>query len=159
VSGVSTPGVVVLGIQGSPRRGGNTDHMLEAALEGARKCGANTSVLVASEAGMRPCCGCNQCIRTGQCVQLDSGSNVYARLDTADAIIVASPVYFASVPAVLKSSSTGCSLIGHGVLSLAGLRVCAGQAAYCLRAVEGTRMAFQQLRPRSAVRLQCSNWT
>jgi hypothetical protein len=38
----------VLGIAGSPRRKGNSDRLLEAALEGAREAGASTRTLVAS---------------------------------------------------------------------------------------------------------------
>jgi NAD(P)H-dependent FMN reductase len=97
---VSAP--VVLGIAGSPRRHGNSDRLLEAALAGARDAGAETQLFVASAAVMRPCTGCNSCALTGECVLHDGGSAFYAALDRADALIVASPVYFATVPAVLK---------------------------------------------------------
>jgi NAD(P)H-dependent FMN reductase len=93
---------VVLGIAGSPRRYGSSDRLLEAALEGAKAAGARTERFVAAQANMRPCLGCNACSLTGECVQHDGGPAFYATLDRADAIIVASPVYFASVPAVLK---------------------------------------------------------
>ncbi len=93
---------IVLGIKGSPRRGGNTDLLLEAALAAARDAGAVTRVLVASESGLQPCRGCNACSVTGTCVIDDGGSAVHAAIDDADGIIVATPVYFASVPGVLK---------------------------------------------------------
>jgi multimeric flavodoxin WrbA len=93
---------VVLGIAGSPRRHGNSDRLLDAALEGAREAGADVRRLVASEAELQPCRGCNSCSLTGACVLRDGGPRLYAAIDGADAIIVSSPVFFATVPAVLK---------------------------------------------------------
>ena len=93
---------LVLGIAGSPRRHGNSDRLLSAALQGAEEAGARTELLVASTSGVRPCLGCNACSLTGECV-LDDGAALYRAIDAADAIIVASPVFFATVPAVLKA--------------------------------------------------------
>jgi NAD(P)H-dependent FMN reductase len=92
----------VLGIAGSPRRNGNSDRLLAAALEGARGAGAHTETLVAATAGMNPCRGCNACSKDGVCIERDGGDELYRRIDSADAIIIASPVFFATVPAVLK---------------------------------------------------------
>ena len=93
---------LVLGIAGSPRRRGNSERLLEAALAGARDAGARTSVLIAAESDVHPCLGCNACSLTGECVQQDGGPALYEAIDAADAIIVASPVFFATVPSVLK---------------------------------------------------------
>ena len=93
---------IVLGIAGSPRRHGNSDRLLEAALAGAREAGAETTTLIAADAALEPCQGCNACSLTGECMLGDGGRGLYAALDAADALVVASPVYFATVPAVLK---------------------------------------------------------
>ena len=87
---------VVLGIAGSPRRHGNSEQMLDACLGGV------------VEAGITPCRGCNACSLTGECVVRDGMRDVYPRLDAADAIVVASPVFFATVPAVLKMLYDRC---------------------------------------------------
>lgn len=94
---------VVLGIAGSPRRFGNSDRLLDAALAGAREAGAETRTLVAVDAGVRHCLGCNACSIDGTCIQHDGGKALYEAIDRADAIIVATPVYFAGVPSVLKA--------------------------------------------------------
>lgn len=94
---------LVLGIAGSPRRYGNSDRLLDAALEGAKSVGARTERIVASQTNMRPCLGCNACSLSGECIQHDGGEAFYRALDAADAIIISSPVFFASVPAVLKT--------------------------------------------------------
>ena len=98
----------ILGIAGSPRRHGNSDQLLDACLTGARAAGAETDVLVVSAAGIAPCRGCNLCSRDGHCVVRDGMQDVYPRLDAADAIVVASPVFFATVPAVLKALYDRC---------------------------------------------------
>lgn len=93
---------LILGVAGSPRRSGNSDTLLSAALEGAAEAGAHTSTLVAARAGLAPCLGCNECAATGECIRSDAWREVFARIDGADGIIVSSPVYFATVPGVLK---------------------------------------------------------
>lgn len=100
--------VRVLGIAGSPRRHGNSESLLDACLAGAREAGAATDTIVVAEAGIFPCRGCNACSSTGECVVRDRMSDVYPRLDEADAIVVATPVYFATVPAVLKALYDRC---------------------------------------------------
>ena len=93
----------MLGVAGSPRRFGNSDRLLEAALAGAREAGAEVRTLVAADAGLKHCLGCNACSIDGACIQHDGGPALYRALDAADAIIVATPVYFAGVPGVLKA--------------------------------------------------------
>jgi multimeric flavodoxin WrbA len=94
--------VRVLCIAGSPRRHGNTDRALAALEDGVRSAGGEVDHLVAAAAGVNACRGCNACSKDGRCIQRDGMDDVYARLDAAEAIVVATPVYFATVPAVLK---------------------------------------------------------
>jgi multimeric flavodoxin WrbA len=105
---VSAPAPRVLGLAGSPRRHGNSDRLLEECLAGAREAGAETDLLVVSAAGIGPCTGCNDCSAEGKCVVRDGMQDVYPRLDAADAIVVATPVYFATVPASLKALYDRC---------------------------------------------------
>lgn len=92
----------VLCIAGSPRRHGNSDALLDALESGVREAGGESVRLVASRSGVAPCRGCNACSRTGVCVIRDGMDDVRELLDSADAIAIATPVYFATVPAVLK---------------------------------------------------------
>jgi multimeric flavodoxin WrbA len=98
----------ILGIAGSPRRGGNTDRLLDACLEGAAATGATVERLVVASAGISPCRGCNACSKDGHCIVRDGMQDVYPMLDAADAIVVATPVFFATVPAVLKALYDRC---------------------------------------------------
>lgn len=98
----------MLGIAGSPRRHGNSEQLLDAALEGARSAGAEVRKLVPAEMGIEPCRGCNACSTTGECVVRDRMHEVYAELDSAGALVIASPVFFATVPAGLKALYDRC---------------------------------------------------
>jgi multimeric flavodoxin WrbA len=94
---------LLLGIAGSPRRGGNSDRVLAACLESAEALGVRTARMVAADLTIGPCRGCNACSETGECIQDDGMTDVYRALDAAAAIVIASPVFFAGVPAQLKA--------------------------------------------------------
>lgn len=97
------PQPTVLGIAGSPRRHGNSGRLVDECLASAGSHGAVVERLFVAEHDIAPCTGCNACSKTGLCVIADEVKAVHARLDAADAIVIASPVYFASVPASLKA--------------------------------------------------------
>lgn len=92
----------ILCIAGSPRRHGNSDQMLDAFVRGARAAGGDVMELHARSLDLHPCRGCNACSQTGECVIHDGMAEVYREIDAADAVVVATPVFFATVPAVLK---------------------------------------------------------
>ena len=94
---------LLLGIAGSPRRGGNSDRLLSACLDAAESAGARTQRIVAADLAVGPCRGCNACSKTGECIQRDAMTEVYHSIDRAAGILVASPVFFAGVPAQLKA--------------------------------------------------------
>ena len=94
--------IVVL--SGSVRKGGNTELLVQAFVDGANK---NNSVEVISVADYKvnPCIGCNTCFdREGhECFQKDDMTKVYEKLKMADVLVIASPVYFYGVSAQLKA--------------------------------------------------------
>lgn len=92
----------ILCVAGSPRRHGNSEQLLDALVRGVETAGGFAVKLVAVDADARPCRGCNACSRTGECIQRDGMDDVYGQIDAADAVAVATPVFFATVPAVLK---------------------------------------------------------
>ena len=98
-----TEGVKVLGLFGSPRRGGNTEILLEEALKGAEKEGAKTERLYLSDFTITPCKECHGCDRTGKCVILDDMQKIYPKLLEADVVILASPIFFYGVTAWAKA--------------------------------------------------------
>ena len=61
----------ILGICASPRRGGNTEILLDAALSGAASAGAVIEKIVLNELFLRPGQGCDTCGRMPECVIKD----------------------------------------------------------------------------------------
>src|SRR3989338_7459461 len=92
----------VLGLSGSPRKGGNTDTLLDKALEGTEAAGAAAEKIVLNDLNFCPCQECGGCARTGICVVKDDMQAVYEKLQDADAVIIASPIFFGSVSAQVK---------------------------------------------------------
>ena len=93
----------VLGIYGSPRRGGNTDQLLDKALEGAMSVGAEISRIYVRDLKMSGCIACGGCDKTGKCVVDDDMQSVYPILEEADIILLASPIYFYGLTAQVKA--------------------------------------------------------
>ncbi len=98
----------VLGIFGSPRRGGNTELLLEEALKGAQKEGAKVERLYLGDVSITPCKECHGCDQTGKCVILDDMQKIYPRLLEADVVILASPIFFYGVTAWAKALIDRC---------------------------------------------------
>lgn len=92
----------VLGIYGSPRKGGNTDLMLDAFLEGAVGEGAEARRVYVRDLQVLGCIECGSCDAAGVCIQKDSMSEVYPLLEEAQHIVVASPIFFYGVTGQLK---------------------------------------------------------
>lgn len=95
--------IKVLGIYGSPRKGGNSDQLLDKALEGARSAGAETKAIYARDLKMCGCLECGGCDKTGKCVVQDDMQSVYPLLEEADLIFLASPIFFYGLTAQVKA--------------------------------------------------------
>ena len=97
--------MLVAGLQGSPRKNGNTNYLLDRFLEQAISFGAETVKIPVAEKKITPCLGCNNCMKTGQCVIQDDDmfAEMYPLLQKADVIVAATPVFFYGPSAQLKA--------------------------------------------------------
>jgi len=93
-----------IGILGSARRGGNTEILLDVALEEARDLGGSTSKIVLRDKVIAPCDGCMGCTQTGDCIVRDDMQEVYEQIREADGIIWATPVYYWSMSGLTKNA-------------------------------------------------------
>ncbi len=101
----------VLGIAGSPRRGGNTDLLLEHAIAGAKRNGDETEILEISRLEVAPCLHCDGCLKEGKCIIDDDMQSIYPKLREADRIIVASPMFFMGLTAQTKCMIDRCQAL------------------------------------------------
>ena len=93
----------VIGICGSPRKGGNTELMIKNALKRATEVGANTALILSSERKIELCDGCLECENTGKCHIKDDMQEIYRKILDCDAIIFSSPVYWNNVTPQMKN--------------------------------------------------------
>jgi multimeric flavodoxin WrbA len=101
----------VLGIYGSPRKGGNTDLLLDQALAGARSAGAEVSSIYARDLKISGCLECGGCSKTGVCGTRDDMQRVYPAIKEAEVIILASPVFFYGFSSQLKALIDRCQAL------------------------------------------------
>ena len=94
--------VKVLGIYGSPRKGGNTDLLLDRILEGSREAGGEVESLYVRRLKIGGCLECGSCDDTGECAIRDDMDKVYPLMQEADVIFLASPNFFYNVTAQVK---------------------------------------------------------
>lgn len=92
----------VLIISASPRKGGNSDSLCERFAAGARQNGNNVEKIWLGDKKLEFCTGCYAC-RQGQCPQKDDAAAIGRKMLEADVIVLATPVYFYSMCAQLKT--------------------------------------------------------
>ena len=93
----------VLGIFGSPRRGGNSDTLMQAFLQGAAAAGAAVEEVFLRQMKISPCLEIYHCFKDGTCPIKDEMRGLYDKLIEADLVALASPVFFYSVSAQAKA--------------------------------------------------------
>ena len=101
----------VLGIAGSPRRGGNTDLLLAEVMKGAAGKGAEVQTIVLNDLEVSPCQHCDACLEVGRCRIDDDMQMVYRELEAADRIVLASPIQFMGLTAQMKAMIDRCQAL------------------------------------------------
>lgn len=83
----------VIGISCSPRKGGNTDIMVQQVLTTTEKAGAGIEFLRVAEKKIAPCDACWTCAETGKCHIQDDMQDIYPKLLNADGVVIGSPIH------------------------------------------------------------------
>ncbi len=92
----------VLGIYGSPRKEGNSDLLLDRALEGAKSAGAEIIKIFVRDLKISGCQECGGCDKTGECVVKDEMEKIYPLLWDSPIVFLSSPIFFYGLPAQAK---------------------------------------------------------
>jgi multimeric flavodoxin WrbA len=95
-------------LKGSPRERGNSAVLADRAAEGARAAGAQVDSIYLHGLDIRPCDACDLCMEQGECVIEDDMRPLYPKLAAADAILLASPIYWFTFSAQLKLCLDRC---------------------------------------------------
>jgi multimeric flavodoxin WrbA len=95
----------VLIFKGSPREKGNSSTLADQVAQGAREAGAEVETFSLHKLNIQPCTGCDACQRAGgggHCNIDDDMQALYPKLTGADAIVLASPIYWFTLNAQTK---------------------------------------------------------
>jgi NAD(P)H-dependent FMN reductase len=146
--------VKVLAVVGSPRKGGLSSGLSDRALEGAEEAGAQTEKIFLSDFEMEACQDCVElaCYDDQHCSFPDEYEEVSERMDAADALVIATPVYWGDVSNAVhwllakKMRMRTDTTNGQPVLPIA---VAGGTGNGLLEAMKPLYLALEKLRMRS----------
>ena len=98
----------VIAFNGSPRKEWNTATLLRNALEGAASCGAEGELVHLYDLDYKGCISCFACKRKGgksygRCVLQDGLTPFLRKIETADAVLLGSPVYLGGETGAMRS--------------------------------------------------------
>ena len=93
----------VLIISSSPRRHGNSDLLCDMFAKGAEESGNNVEKIFLKDKEINYCIGCGVCNTTHRCVIKDDMAEILDKMVDADVIVLATPVYFYSMAAQMKT--------------------------------------------------------
>ena len=91
----------VLIINGSPRVSGNTSIAIDEMVKVFAEENIETETVMVGNKDIRGCVACGKCGELGKCVFDDEVNELAAKLEAADGLVIASPVYYASANATL----------------------------------------------------------
>ncbi|HEY43758.1 MAG TPA: flavodoxin family protein [Anaerolineae bacterium] len=103
-------------VKGSPRKNGNSAILAGQAAAGAESAGAQVDVFYLHGMDIRPCDACDACHASveDECIIDDDMQIIYPKLREADALVIASPIYWFTVSAQTKIFMDRCYALGGG---------------------------------------------
>ena len=96
-------GKKVLVISSSPRRMGNSDLLADAFIEGAREAGHTVEKINLHDKKIGFCKGCLGCQKTQHCILRDDMDDILPRMQQAEVIAFASPIYYYEMSGQMKT--------------------------------------------------------
>jgi len=112
--------VKAIGIVGSPRKNGNTEILTRHTLKAIAEAGLDTELIRLAGRDIRPCDACMACRQEERCPIDDDLLPIYNKMKEADAVILASPVYFGSANALLKALMDRTGYMSYDTRPFAG---------------------------------------
>lgn len=136
-------GKKVLVISSSPRRMGNSDLLADAFIEGAREAGHTVEKINLHEKKIGFCKGCLGCQKTQHCILRDDMDDILPRMQQAEVIAFASPVYFYSLCGQLKTLLDRTNPLFAGDYAFRDIYLLASAADTDEKTMEGPKKAME----------------
>ena len=100
----------ILVISSSPRLNGNSDILCDNFIRGAQENGLQVEKILLAGKTVNHCVACYAC-KSGKCIHDDAAPEIIQKMLAADVIVLATPVYFYSMCAQLKSLIDRCVMV------------------------------------------------
>lgn len=97
-------------LYGSPKKGGNTDILLDELCEGIEEGGGKIEKVYLRRLLIYPCDSCSLCYKEGKCHIRDDMDFLHAKFFESDLICLGAPVYFLSLPSIVKTMIERCEI-------------------------------------------------
>jgi multimeric flavodoxin WrbA len=131
----------VLAIMASPRIKGNSDILLDEAIKGAQSAGSLVEKIVLDKLRITPCKEIYHCLEDGACPLRDDMTAIYDKILAADAIIIATPIFFYTVSAQLMAFISRCQAFWSRKYVLKNLDIPVKRGGFiCVGATKGIRL-------------------
>lgn len=104
----------VLLLNSSPRRGGNTEQVLEIVADVIREGGVEAQRIDLAGSKVESCIACGKCKKLGNCVLKDGIPELIDRLRESQGFIVGAPVYFGTARGDLMSALQRIGMVSYG---------------------------------------------
>lgn len=93
----------ILVVQGGGRPNGNTSQLVMSFAKGAEEAGHTVEIISLMRNEVKGCLGCNACRYGKPCIQKDSFNDLIPKIESADLIVFATPLYFWTISSRLKA--------------------------------------------------------
>ncbi len=93
----------VLILSTSPRKNSNSEALAEAFASGANEANNDVEIIRMREKNIRFCLGCFACQKTGKCVIKDDMAAIVPKMEQADVLVFATPIYYYEMSGQMKT--------------------------------------------------------
>lgn len=103
--------MTILGLNGSPRQGGNTELLLNSFFSGVAATHQQGEIIDLSALNIIGCRECLNCFQDGSCPIVDDMAPLYEKIISAQAVVLASPIFFYGITAWAKAPVDRCQAL------------------------------------------------
>ncbi|MBS4015436.1 MAG: flavodoxin family protein [Candidatus Latescibacteria bacterium] len=101
----------ILGLIGSPRKGKNTDQLVQAVLTGAEDAGAKVTKIYLNDLKIKPCQACQKHPYPKYCIYNDGMNKLYKLFEQVDGIVLGTPAYYETISSQAKLMIDRCNCL------------------------------------------------
>lgn len=103
----------ILALVASPRKGKNTDQLVQAVLNGAKDTGARITKIYLNDLKIKPCQACLKHPYPKPCIYHDGMSRLYKLFAQVDGIVLGTPAYYETISSQAKLMIDRCNCLSR----------------------------------------------